>query len=548
MISSAPLVFVDVAGLQGGGATTLHNMVPMRDRLWHRLFKRGGDYFLSPRYARSPRPILIVVDSEKDAALLRPLFLQLEALSRSSTAPANSKLDAGAHSRPPRVVLTLRGGTAASCALAAAVLSGVTYKGRESDTPMCNPQHFASAWQLYAGRHYSRDRTGRGGGAGGRDHTLMLDLATGILGAVETVRPLAVVSVGGSGVAGGRWGKGGGGAAIDEALSAVSTQSGVPLIRLPRMDGSSGAVRWLAWLSPEAFGHWQDVRLDILVLYDPSPADDGLNDGDGGEGHTEKQLAALLTSLGKANYLGDDVRLTIAVSAGSRMPDHVSKLEWRHGPKRVRESLYAAGDTNGSAAGGRRFFTSEVAGGGELSSNTLAALALRSWVPQDSNNYVLVLEANSVVSEFFYSWLRVAVLETNYADDPPLEAEGGRDGRGGEGEVSSAGSAGAYSVCLPNTEGGAGAWLLAPSPWRSSQARCYGDGSGVSGALAGGGEKRCGRDALIPPSERSLCPSKGGALVTNIDAEGYPLSGAGSLIDDDDALVVLAKRALFHER
>ncbi|CAM9629089.1 unnamed protein product [Sphacelaria rigidula] len=387
----------------------------------------------------------------------------------------------------------------------------------------------------------------------------MLDLSSGILGAVQTISPLAIVSVGGTGVAAGVGGEGGGGAAMDEALAAVSAQSGVPVVRLERLPASSNALRWLAWLSPEAFRYWHRARIDILVVYDPSPSSSvtGVNDVDGDrdernvggsgdsgfrQGHTEAQLASLLDSLEDANYFGDSVSLTVAVGGGARVPKSVGELAWHRGPKFVRESLHAVGsagreEERRGVAAAVTASVREVKHSGQLSSDALAVLALQSWVPRDSDNFVVVLEASSVVSEYFYSWLKAAVLETRYSSPSVSQADKG-DAREGDERV--------HGVCL---QSGAvpGAWLLAPKVWRSAQARCFGGNTGDS-AGAGGAEEveaSCTRHALIPSLERSLCPAMQGSLVSRTCADGKPRQESEKLVVDDELVVALARKALF---
>lgn len=507
-------------------------MVPMRDRLWHRLFKRGGDYFLSTKYAQTPRPILVIVDSEKDAWKLRPLFVELETSSQSF--PVEGEEGQGNSSprittgRSVRVVLTGRGGEAVGCTAAATALGedrSQSYGG-EGLAALCHPDLFRSAWQLNAGRHFPRDETtGPGGTAGGgRDHNLMTDLSMGVLGAVQTVRPLAMVTIA-------RGTGGGGGAAVGEALSAVSTTSGVPLIRLPQLEDSSGAVRWLAWLSPNAFSRWHKARLDILVVYDPSSPVPGAP-----LGHTEQQLAALLESLDKVNFLGDSVRLTVAAGGAARVPQSVGDLEWPHGPKVVRESLHMGGSVNGA----ERTLAAEEEKRGALSSGALAALALTSWVPQDDDNFVVVLEADTVVSEFFYSWLKAAVLEIGYSGRPSwqfLQSGGEADGSNRSGRAS--------GVCLQDGKGRPGAWLLSPALWRSVQAECLG---GISGGGGGAEAMRCARDGLIPPPEGSVCPATDGVFLAPTTSKGKIRWEKDKLITNSDELVALAKDALFGGR
>ena len=207
----------------------------MRDRIWHRLLKRGGEYFMSMRYAPRPRPLILVIDGQTDAEALRPLFHALQAsyppmkgMSSSAIARDSSGAPLSAPQRPPRVVLTGRGGGSISCAKAALIL-GNPPSGRGKRTTLCNPDNFASAWELMSGRHFPREGTGRSGGSGGRDHVLMADLARGLSGAVDSLQPLAIVSVAGSGPSAGVGEAGGGGAAIDEALGLVAGQSGVPV-------------------------------------------------------------------------------------------------------------------------------------------------------------------------------------------------------------------------------------------------------------------------------------------------------------------------------
>lgn len=516
----------------------------MRDRIWHRLLKRGGEYYMSLRYAERPRPLVLVVDGALDARALRALFLELQASyppttggpATAATAADSSKdLEASVPSlllqqqqqqRPPRVVLTGRGGTAASCSLAARSLGNPP--GPEGRAPaLCDPDSFASAWNLVAARHFPRLGTGRDGGSGGRDHVLMADLAAGLAGAVGTLKPLAVVSVAGTGPAAGpAEGVGGGGAAIDEALAVVAGQAGVPLIRLPRKLDASAAALWLTRLTPKAFRAWHKPRVDIVVVYEPS----------GGGGHTEAQLGALLGGLSEAHYLGDSVGLTVAVGSGP-VPSAVGDDEfyWPRGRKVVRGgSLSPSSAGNGGGGGG---------GDDPSSSSSLTALALRSWVPRDDDSFVVVLEADQLVSPLFYSWLKVAVLETGYGGAAPKPS------------ASAPRAPARGSVCVPGTGGGE-AWLVPAGEWRAAQARCLGSADPpVAAGGEGGHSVACGGVGFgVPPPGRSVCPSPEGpaeALVGRTDADGAPLGrggggeGGGGLMEDGDALAKFVRRVLF---
>ena len=523
---------------QGGGATTLSHTVPMRDRIWHRLLKRGGDYFMSIRYAPSPRPLVLVVDGAFDALALRPLFQELQAsypptVGRAAPEPDSSPL---LHQRPPRVVLTGRGGTATSCSLAASSL-GNPPSGDGRGPALCDPDSFASAWNLVAGRHFPRLGTARDGGSGGRDPVLMADLAAGLAGAVGALRPLAVVSVAGTGpAAGAAAGVGGGGAAIDEALGVVAGQAGVPLIRLPRKVDASAAALWLASLTPRAFRAWHKARMDIVVVYEPSAG------GGGGGGHTEAQLGALLNSLSEAHYLGDSVGLTVAVGSGP-VPSIAGDdgLYWPRGRKVVRGSPLSPSSLVAGSGGG------SGSRGDDPSSAALTALALRSWVPRDDDSFVVVLEADQLVSPLFYSWLKAAVLETSYggAAAPRAPASAPRPQPGAR-----------ASVCVPGVGEASGAWLLPAGDWRAAQAQCLGITPAVAAGEGGGASAvACGGIGFgVPPPGRSLCPSlevPAEALAGRTDADGalFRRGGGGGggddLMEDGDALAKLVERVLF---
>lgn len=559
--------------MQGGGATTVRKTVPLRDRIWHRLLKRGGEYFMSPRYAARPRPLVLVVDGAFDAQALRALFLELQAsyppttggsatptAAAAAAAESSKDLEASSlssspaassswlqHQRPPRVVLTGRGGTAASCKLAARSLGNT--KGVERRGPaLCDPDSFASAWNLVAGRHFPRLGTDRGGG--GQDHVLMVDLAAGLAGAVGTLKPLAVVSVTGAGggeaasaaygVGGGGSGGNGGGAAMDEALAVVAGQAGVPWIRLPRRPDASEAALWLSRLTPKAFRAWHKPRVDVVVVYEPS-----------GGGHTTAQLEALLRSLVEAHYLGDSVGLTVVVGSGpvpSVVGDGADELYWPRGRMVVRGggSLVPSSLVrNGGGGGGGS------SNGGDGSSASLTALALRSWAPRDDDSFAVVLEADQVVSPLFYSWIKAAVLETSYGGAAPKpSASAPRPAAGARG-----------SVCVPGVEvsggggGDAGAWLIPAAHWREAQAQCLGNAPAAAAARREEEEGRprvaCGGIGFgVPPRppERPLCPSLEGpaeALVGRADADGALLGKAGGgLMEDGYALAKFVERVL----
>ena len=504
-------------------------MVPVRDMLWHRLLKRGGEFFMSEAYALHPRPLLLVVDNLKDAEVLRPLFLELQSSmggSASPTAVASPAASFLASQRPPRVALT--GRSDLSCSKAAEVL-GNAQESNGRGAVLCNFDSFSSAWDLLAGRHYPREGTDRAGGSGGRDHALMADLTAGLAGTVETLRPLAIVSVAGSGYSAGPKGEGGGGAAIDEALAVVTAEGGVPLVRLPRTSGSSGAARWLSRLSEGAFGSWHQVRVDILVLYNPARAG-GTREGGG---HTEAQLLALLDSLVRANYLGDKLDLLIALGSG-RAPESVfdeKRFPWARGRRLVREAvdfhpLSAARSTEGGDDDG----VGDGSGTDEgVPSAGLATLALRSWVPHDSDHFVVVIEADRVVSSLFYSWLKVAVLESNYG--------GGRRALQQQQKLQ-APARGKHGLCVPGGDGNA--WLFPPDYWKAEQARCL-----------GAGDKGCEVEGrLRPPTEGSLCPSEkelSGVLVTRTDSDGGVVGEGGEeLVENDETFADFVGRVFFH--
>lgn len=499
----------------------------MRDRLWHRLLKRGGDYFMTARYALRPRPLLFVVDGAADAEALRPLFLELQATYPPATGGAALPLSAttggalressalSAPQRPPRVVLTGRGGTAITCAKAAVALGNAQSSGPGPDATLCNWDAFAAAWDLVAGRHFPREGTGRAGGSGGRDHVLMADLATGLAGTVETLQPLAIVSVAGSGVSAGPGGEGAGGAAIDEALAVVSGQSGVPVIRLPRRAQASGAALWLSRLTPSAFGAWHKASLDILVVFNPASG----AAGERGYGHTEAQLKTLLDSLSTADYLGDGVDITVAVGSGP-VPDAVvgDSLSWPRGRKVVRAPIHAPRATTTTT-------TETGSKNGDGGGGTPATVALRAWMPRDDHHFVVVLEADRVVSRLFYSWLKVAVLETSYGGGRQASARAEKGG-----------------VCVPGgADRGDSSWMFPPGSWRAAQASCFGSG-------AGGGERACDVEGYLRPPEHSVCPSlkePSEALVARTGADGKVLRDAGRLMENGKALANLVRRIFF---
>ncbi|CAM9877667.1 unnamed protein product, partial [Hapterophycus canaliculatus] len=534
---------------QGGGATTLRSTVPMRDRIWHRLFKRGGEYFMSLRYASSPRPLLLVVDSAFDAQVLRPLFLELQASypptnggaaanpgqDLESLSSSRSSLGKGApQERPPRVVLTGRGGTAVTCPLAAKEL-GNTEEGRGRGATLCNPDTFASAWNLAAGRHFPRHGAGRAGGSGGRDHVLMADLAAGLAGAVKTLKPLAIVSVVGTGpawagdagaAAGG--GRGGGGAAIDEALAVVAGQAEMPVIRLPRRSDASAAALWLTRLTPKAFRAWHKPQVDLIVVYEPRRA------GGSGGGHTEAQLEVLMKSLSKAHYLGDHVGLTVAVGSGP-VPESVSgeSFSWPRGRKVVRGGSLLPS-----------LFPGNFGSGADASPPSLTTLALRSWTPREEESFVVVLEADRVVSPLFYSWLKVAMLETYYGGAAPKPSSSA---------ARSARTALRGSICIPSAGGGGGGgrgstWLLPAGYWQAAQAQCLGKTAALAN-VAGGRGIVCEGPGFPEPPEPALCPTlqkPAEALVGQTDADGILIDAAGNgLMIDGTALAKFVGRALF---
>ncbi|CAM9159797.1 unnamed protein product [Scytosiphon promiscuus] len=382
---------------QGGTATTLRSTVPMRDRIWHRLFKRGGEYFMSLRYASRPRPLLLVIDSLFDAQALRSLFVELQASyppTNGGTATASAKEHESTSSsrtssgkgapqqRPPRVVLTGRGGSSVTCPVAAKEL-GNTQDARGRGATLCDPDTFASAWNLAAGRHFPRQGTSRAGGSGGRDHVLMGDLAAGLAGAVQTLKPLAIVS----------------------ALAVVAGQAEVPVIRLPRKADASAAALWLARLTPKAFRAWHKPRVDLVVL------------------------EALLESLSNAHYLGDSVDLTVAVGSGP-VPEIVSD----------------------------EFF---------------------SWPRGRKVSFVVVLQADRVVSPLFYSWLKAAVLETNYGPAAPKSSgPGARSARTGS----------RSGVCVPSSVLG----------------QRGGRGGGTGRCVRGPGLLGASRGSALPGAEKAL--------------------------------------------
>lgn len=466
-------------------------MVQTRDRLWHRLFKRGGEYFLSTQYAQDPRPILLLVDNTMDAEMLRSLYAELETSAALADVDKNSSLRSP-KPRPPRVVLTGRGG-GAGCLTAAVAFGIAKDKRRAADLSFCKADDFRGAWNLHAGRHFPRDGAEKSSGRGGGDHVLMGDVASGLQGVVRTIRPLAIVSI-----ASARQGATGTVTtqermAIDDAVSAVSTLNRVPWIQFPRVKDSSAAALWLGQLAPEAFEYWGSVKIDILVLHDPR-----VDGGSAGRGHTEAQLEALLDSLLAANYLGDSVKLTVAGSAGSA-PESVTSLAWDHGTKVVRDSLRTP---------------APVADGGI----SMVALGLRSWVPQSIDNFVVVLEADLVVSTLFYSWLKVAVLEANYARTSSAQHL--------------ARAVGLSTSVRGDTSQAYRTWLFPPGHWRYMQATC----------LTASSSEECERNAFTRQPENSESPSLEGrhiSLVAQTDSDGEVRNPRGGFTEDPRDVVRL---------
>lgn len=484
---------------------------------------------MSARYAPHPRSLLLVVDSAPDAEALRPLFLALQdSYPPTKGFPADTPVAAYATAlktavpgpqRPPRVVLTARGGHAITCSKAAVLLGNAESADGEKST-LCDADSFASAWQLMGGRHYPRRGKGRAGGSGGRDHVLMVDLALGFAGEVDMLKPLAIISVAGTGNAAGVGKEGGGGAAIDEALAVVSGQSGTPLIRLPRETDASGAALWLSRISSRTFAAWHKARVEILVVYDPAKT-----------GHSEAQLTALLESLWEATYLGDKTDLTVAIGSGP-VPDIVASKSpsWHRGHVRVRGSTLSHDpDSDTSPVPSS---TSTLLSGSP--SPALAALALRSWTPRDDDAFVVVLEADRVVSKLFYSWLKLAVLQTSY--------DGGKH----------ASIRPRRSVCVPsadaeNADGGShSAWLFPPEHWRDLQTACLrsyidGDGPGESG------DEWCRAKGVPTPTVGSVCPSldkASEALVAHTKRDGTIMSPEG-VVEDIGVFDSLVTRVFF---
>ncbi|CAM9596619.1 unnamed protein product, partial [Discosporangium mesarthrocarpum] len=552
---------------QGAGATTTRSTVPVRDSLWHSLLKRGGQYFLTPRYARQPAPVAFIVSSLADAAALGPLFRVMMAKDSH---------------HPPRLVLV----GSVECAHTAENLLGKSEtsssKGLEANRPagalspnnLCDPNNLAGAWNLMVSRPSEGGAgTGAGGEGAGAIASQMEELVAGLVGTIETLHPLAIVSMRkapqergsspragagtlwglgqgvqsapGAGTAASRVGEGVGGGIqagtgagthgeprssfdiVGEALAVVSTQHpGVPHIRLPLppIRATAGVpsdpraagqgLSWLRLLTPGAFTAWQTPRVTVLVVHD-----DRHRSGALGRSHSGVQLAALLESLAGAEYLGDEVGLTVVTTGGAS--GIAEGFLWPHGPKSVREPLriWRGGSGSGGAqagvgpgVGGKG---ADVSGGEPMApgSERGLSLVLGSWVPQDLDSFVLVLEADRVVSPFYYPWLKLVLLEAVYA-----KRHQGRDrGRGGgSGAAGKAAAAGAVEgICLPaaippsngspSMAGAGDSWLFSSSHWKAMQERCLG---GEWDSLGRRAEARgaCGLEQVYLTPTNSICP------------------------------------------
>ncbi|CAM9871731.1 unnamed protein product [Choristocarpus tenellus] len=556
---------------QGAGGTTTHSMVLVRDSLWHRLLKRGGEYFLTPQYAWRPAPVVFLVDSMADAVTLGPLFLALETFRASSD------------HRPARLVLTGRDEDV-GCPEVARALGVHSVRGDDmtnaavmaTAADLCDANLLGGAWNLMVGRHFRIGDQG-GGDCEGRKVVgsqtevlntpeLVGELVAGLVGVVETLRPLAVVTVK----------KAVSHDVVGKALAASSLyHHKVPHIQLPPA-GGAGAAAWLRSLAPESFVFWHTPRVMILVVHDERSVGERLQGrGElGTGGHSVVQLSALLKSLELAEYLGDEVGLTVvtmdAVGEGTKVAED---FQWEHGPKKVHKPLRA----QAYGEGGRR---------------DTVAVALGSWVPPDTNSFVLVLQSDRVVSRLFYSWLKLALLGSLYrygnqgrstAGQKEATVLGGVEGERGQrrgstgdttvstggkeikfdnsraeamgvgAEVTTVGGGG--GVCLPSEDGQVSkAWLFFPNHWKILQTACLAE-SADEGAWQTQRRQACSLQELHREPAQPVCPQSlstleyGGALVTMTDLDGGLLDREGGLMSDDLSLIELAEHFFIsHER
>ncbi|KAI8062433.1 hypothetical protein BC940DRAFT_349628 [Gongronella butleri] len=130
---------------------------------------------------------------------------------------------------------------------------------------------------------------------------------------------------------------------------------------------------WLSKLSVQALQHWNDIKVNLVVITDRRP----------------HSLSRLLNSVRQANYLGDAVDLTIHMD---QTADRVTRMlvhnfAWEHGVKHVRHRIRKGG---------------------------LMPAIVESWYPSTNDDYGVLLEDDIEVSLLFYAWIKYTILHYRY--------------------------------------------------------------------------------------------------------------------------------------
>lgn len=132
---------------------------------------------------------------------------------------------------------------------------------------------------------------------------------------------------------------------------------------------------WISDLSIEALRHWNDIKIELVVITD----------------RRSQSLARLLQSANEAHYLGDEhieIVLHMEQSADVVTQDVVRSFKWKHGNKKIRHRIRKGG---------------------------LMPAIVESWYPSDNNNYGVLLEDDIELSPLFYAWSKYNILKYRYS-------------------------------------------------------------------------------------------------------------------------------------
>ncbi|KAI9480703.1 MAG: hypothetical protein EXX96DRAFT_482058 [Benjaminiella poitrasii] len=166
---------------------------------------------------------------------------------------------------------------------------------------------------------------------------------------------------------------------FSQSVESIAQEYNATSISLPLNDIKHAL--WISDLSIAALKHWNDIKMDLVVITDRRP----------------RSLARLLESANNATYLGDKVELVVNMEQTADHKTHnlVNRFQFNHGLKKLRHRIRKGG---------------------------LMPAIVESWYPSDNDNYGVLLEDDIELSPLFYVWSKYNILKYRYEENNDSDA------------------------------------------------------------------------------------------------------------------------------